>query len=238
MERFRDYLVRRRSELRYSQVDLAKSAGIPSATIAAIEAGRVTKAPRIDTLEKLAKGLRVDPQVLISLARGEEPSVSKHPSELSPEERDRIGREWLSEKAQQYDSRYQELIEEARQAAASGDKKAQARIAAEVEYLSGETDQLLGIQRMLDLEENSLNPLAGGLEPPGDISEPPDEWEIELLRKIGSDTDLGDLDPRRGGYLWYLPKDRRRRTLIHMEEIWDEHQAYKERHPKKDQGAG
>lgn len=52
-----------RTSLRYSQAGLAKAAGIPVATIAAIEAGN-SKNPRYATVAQLAKALGVKPDEL------------------------------------------------------------------------------------------------------------------------------------------------------------------------------
>lgn len=52
-----------RQSLRLSQVSLAKKAGVPSATIAAIETGR-SKKPSYPTVTAIAKALDVDPDEL------------------------------------------------------------------------------------------------------------------------------------------------------------------------------
>lgn len=52
-----------RGERGLSQVGLSRTAGVPSATLAAIEAG-VSKNPRYDTVIKIAVALQVDPGVL------------------------------------------------------------------------------------------------------------------------------------------------------------------------------
>lgn len=70
MDALRSYIVSRRKELKLSQVDLANRAGIPSATIAAIEAGRVTRHPRFDTLQAIAKGLGVSSDTLQRIVMG------------------------------------------------------------------------------------------------------------------------------------------------------------------------
>lgn len=56
-------LKRLRKEHRYSQASLGKAAGVPSATIAAIEAGR-SKDPSYTTVAAIAKVLQVDPDSL------------------------------------------------------------------------------------------------------------------------------------------------------------------------------
>lgn len=83
-------MVRRRGELGLSQVELAKIAGIKSATIAAIEAGRVSRNPRLDTLEGLAKGLRVDTGVLIALVRGEQQKPRLDAEAVTPAQREAL----------------------------------------------------------------------------------------------------------------------------------------------------
>jgi transcriptional regulator with XRE-family HTH domain len=70
MERLRSYVIERRAELRLSQRELAKVSGVKAATIASIEAGRVARAPDLETLEPLAKGLKIPAEFLIALARG------------------------------------------------------------------------------------------------------------------------------------------------------------------------
>lgn len=70
LEELRTFVVSRREELKLTQEELARASGVPRSTIASIESGVVTRAPRIDTLALLAKGLRVEPSVLIDLALG------------------------------------------------------------------------------------------------------------------------------------------------------------------------
>lgn len=69
----REYLIARREELGLTQEQLAKSSGVPRGTIAALEVGQVTGAPRVDTLAKLAKALRVDLESLVAITMGDEP---------------------------------------------------------------------------------------------------------------------------------------------------------------------
>lgn len=57
-------------ELGISQNELARLSGLNPGTLANIMVGRVTKAPSIDTLQKLAVGLRVAPDLLFRIARG------------------------------------------------------------------------------------------------------------------------------------------------------------------------
>lgn len=73
MNRFREYVIGRRGDLKLSQRELAKAAGMSNNTLAAIEAGRVLKSPDLDTIDCLAKGLRVPPEVLTAIARGKSP---------------------------------------------------------------------------------------------------------------------------------------------------------------------
>lgn len=73
MEQLKEFIIRRRDELHLSQRDLGKMSGLHHGTVAAIEAGRVAKSPSMDTLQKLAKGLRVDEDTLIRIVRGASP---------------------------------------------------------------------------------------------------------------------------------------------------------------------
>lgn len=86
MDDLRAFMVQRRAELRLSQADLAEAAGVSSGTVAAIEIGNVTRSPRGDTLTKLAKGLRVAPEVLDRIARGEGAKPEPKGPRLTPEE--------------------------------------------------------------------------------------------------------------------------------------------------------
>ena len=77
------FSVQRRAELGFNQVDLAQASGISSGTIASIESGH-SQAPKADTLEKLAKGLKVSYQELDCIIRGVsyKPSASENPDPL------------------------------------------------------------------------------------------------------------------------------------------------------------
>jgi transcriptional regulator with XRE-family HTH domain len=66
----RAYIVARRSELNLSQRTLAQLCNLPLGTVAGIESGRMVKAPRPATLEKLAQGLKTDYLFLDALIRG------------------------------------------------------------------------------------------------------------------------------------------------------------------------
>src|SRR4051794_19317970 len=68
MKLLREFLTRRRNELSLSQQELARISGVPAGTIASIEAGRVTRSPRPDTLRRLALGLQVGPEVLLRMS--------------------------------------------------------------------------------------------------------------------------------------------------------------------------
>lgn len=68
MKLLREFVTRRRNELHLSQQDLARTSGVPAGTIASIEAGRVTRSPRPDTLRRLANGLEVPPEALLQLS--------------------------------------------------------------------------------------------------------------------------------------------------------------------------
>lgn len=64
-----------------SQRDLAREAMMNAGTIASIEAGRVAKSPTRETLEKLAKGLRVSYEALDHLMRGSDTDLKALTSE-------------------------------------------------------------------------------------------------------------------------------------------------------------
>ena len=64
----REFIARRRNELQLSQQELARLSGVPAGTIASIEAGRVTRSPRPDTLQRLAQGLQVKAVSLLHLS--------------------------------------------------------------------------------------------------------------------------------------------------------------------------
>ena len=68
MKLLREFLTRRRNELNLSQQELARTSGVPAGTIASIEAGRVTRSPRPDTLRRLAQGLQVGPDMLLRMS--------------------------------------------------------------------------------------------------------------------------------------------------------------------------
>jgi transcriptional regulator with XRE-family HTH domain len=68
MKLLREFLTRRRGELSLSQQELARISGVPAGTIASIEAGRVTRSPRPDTLRRLAQGVQVGPDVLLRMS--------------------------------------------------------------------------------------------------------------------------------------------------------------------------
>jgi transcriptional regulator with XRE-family HTH domain len=68
MKLLREFLTRRRNELNLSQQELARISGVPAGTIASIEAGRVTRSPRPDTLRRLALGLQVGPEALLRMS--------------------------------------------------------------------------------------------------------------------------------------------------------------------------
>jgi transcriptional regulator with XRE-family HTH domain len=68
MKLLREFLTRRRNEQNLSQQELARISGVPAGTIASIEAGRVTRSPRPDTLRRLAQGLQVGPDLLLRMS--------------------------------------------------------------------------------------------------------------------------------------------------------------------------
>lgn len=90
MENLRRYIVARREELNISQEELARRSGLPRPTIGAIESGRVDNSPRIDTLDKLAKGLNVPFERLALIARGFDPDKPKSGPEWTNEDVQRL----------------------------------------------------------------------------------------------------------------------------------------------------
>ena len=70
MTSLRAYITARREELRLTQREFAQACDLPLGTVAGIESGRMVKAPRPATLEKLAVGLKTDYQALDALVRG------------------------------------------------------------------------------------------------------------------------------------------------------------------------
>ncbi len=72
VERLVAFIRARRAELGISQNELARLSGLNPGTLANIMVGRVTKAPSLDTLQKLSQGLRVDSDFLFRVARGED----------------------------------------------------------------------------------------------------------------------------------------------------------------------
>lgn len=154
------FVIERRKALRMSQAEAAKASGLSPAWFGRLEAGTMSGEPKLPTLEKLAKGLRVPLGDLIQVA-----TKDKH-------------------------------------------------------------DQLLreiacGFAPPTDREK--LSAIAGGIDVPSDSQEPPDEWELELLHRIGA-MDYGDFDPRRNRAFWYLNRSDRRRTLRMLEDLWFEEQ--------------
>lgn len=77
------FSVQRRAELGLNQVELAQASGISSGTIASIESGH-SQAPKAETLEKLAIGLKVSYQELDCIIRGVpyRPSANEKPDPL------------------------------------------------------------------------------------------------------------------------------------------------------------
>ena len=98
------YIRARRVELGISQNELARMSGLNPGTLANIMVGRVTKAPSLETLQKLAGGLRVESDFLFRVARGEDaadrsvaplrPTSGKHP--ISDEEWEVLERSHLA----------------------------------------------------------------------------------------------------------------------------------------------
>lgn len=73
-----------------------------------------------------------------------------------------------------------------------------------------------------------LGPIPIKLRIPPDTLDPPDEWELQVLDRIGI-YDYGELDPRRDYMFWYESKDARRRILRTLEDLWFERKARIER---------
>ena len=77
-----EFIIKRRQELALNQLQLSHSTGISSGTIASIESG-YSQAPKAETLQKLAKGLKVSYQELDCIVRGleytPEQTVDKEP---------------------------------------------------------------------------------------------------------------------------------------------------------------
>lgn len=65
------YVNARRVELGIGQNELARACGMKPGTLSNLLHGRVTRAPSLATLGKLSKGLSVDVETLVRIARGE-----------------------------------------------------------------------------------------------------------------------------------------------------------------------
>jgi SOS-response transcriptional repressor LexA len=65
-----EFVVRRRHELGLNQYELAAAAGVSKGLISMLEASRSPNIPKVDSLVKLAQGLRIDPEILLELSRG------------------------------------------------------------------------------------------------------------------------------------------------------------------------
>lgn len=63
-----EFISKRRQELNLNQLEFSRITGISSGTIASIESG-YSQAPKAETLQKLAKGLRVSYQELDCIVR-------------------------------------------------------------------------------------------------------------------------------------------------------------------------
>lgn len=72
-----EYVLARRAELKLSQNQLARLSGLSNAWIGRLETGTLEGEPKLPTLEKLAKGLRIDVDTLIRIARGESPKPTE-----------------------------------------------------------------------------------------------------------------------------------------------------------------
>lgn len=66
----RRYMMERRREMRLSQRELALACDLPLGTVAGLESGRLVSAPRPQTLERLAHGLKTSYEALDALVRG------------------------------------------------------------------------------------------------------------------------------------------------------------------------
>ncbi|MBI6547081.1 MAG: helix-turn-helix transcriptional regulator [Cyanobacteria bacterium NC_groundwater_1444_Ag_S-0.65um_54_12] len=72
LEKFIAFVRQRQKELDLGQNELARASGLSQATLANVLGGRVTRAPSLVTIQKLAHGLRLDPERLVALALNKE----------------------------------------------------------------------------------------------------------------------------------------------------------------------
>ncbi len=70
VEELAAYIRQRQRELGLGQNELARECGMSQGTLANLLAGRVTKAPSLSTIERLARGLQVEPSQLLNLVLG------------------------------------------------------------------------------------------------------------------------------------------------------------------------
>lgn len=77
------YVQGRRAELGISQGELSRRSGISTGWIGRLETGTIGQNPSLETLEKLAKGLRVPVDDLVRIARGEEAKPAEEVHEES-----------------------------------------------------------------------------------------------------------------------------------------------------------
>lgn len=75
-------------------------------------------------------------------------------------------------------------------------------------------------------ERPALYVIDGELDVPDDVPDPPDEWELDVLRKTGA---LGSRDYSKESDFWYLPREDRRALLRHLEDIWFEDQRLRKK---------
>lgn len=68
----RRFVIQRRREIGQTQDDLATAAGVSKGLISMLEGGRLKGPPKTANLLKLARGLNVDPEILIQLSQGRE----------------------------------------------------------------------------------------------------------------------------------------------------------------------
>ncbi len=75
----------RQLELGLGQNELARACGLSQGTLANLLGGRVTRAPSLHTIERLAKGLREDPATLMKIMMAQvEPTDARPEGEVGP----------------------------------------------------------------------------------------------------------------------------------------------------------
>lgn len=269
-----DFIRQQRVLKRWSQRDLGQESGVSHSYIANLERGfdhTTGKAvnPSIEKLTAVAKGLGVDPDVLLRLARGFsldsvmtsmaarrlEAAVAKNLKQLSAKVVDRYKKQ--RPLLETHEEAFTWLVSEAGREVANLAERPYLDPDAEDDWLfishtaepvwrdamdrvdwpkksladyhdEGMTPEEIEARDRAWAEahthEAGLGPLPDELRVPDDAPEPPDEWELGVLEKIGA-LDYGQLDPRRDRLFWYEPKEARRRVLRNLEDLWFEREA-------------